>query len=87
VPGEEVPAESYISLSDSTQIRVSRLDPRRKVPSEAEDLGDGFFKDNADYYLKTETVNYKFILKGQDLDLATEIVLSAKQVTVPVETE
>lgn len=40
-PEESVPADSYV-MTNGTRITVTHLDPRRVVPSEAEDLGDGF---------------------------------------------
>ncbi len=99
-PEAEVPAETYVTLSGQTQIRVSQLDPRRVVPSEAEDLGDGFFKlkmceagedcqlggrSNYDYYFKTDSANYKFIVYGDDTKLAEDIISSAEVVTITSE--
>ena len=65
-----------LTVEDSwTQISVTRLDPRRLIPSEAEDLGDGFFKETLCdagedceiynrsrfvYYLQGEDIIYKF---------------------------
>lgn len=81
-PDENVPADSYIA-GDGTRIYVTRLDPSRVVPSEAEDLGGGFFKvelcedggecqlggrDNDDYYLVTEDAKYKFVIQSQESD-------------------
>ncbi|MFZ2681706.1 MAG: hypothetical protein WAZ14_01260 [Patescibacteria group bacterium] len=96
-PEVDVPAESYVSINEHTQVRVSRLDPRRVVPSEAESLGDDFYKlmlcedggdcqlsgrYNYDYYLKTDDANYKFIVYGQDITAAEKIILSSKLVTL-----
>lgn len=97
-PNDDVPAESYTTLDGQTLIKVSRLDPRRVVPSEAEDLGHDFFKVklcetgedcqlggrlNYDYYLKTTDTNYKFVVYGTDLKQAENIILSAQVTAVP----
>lgn len=97
-PGADVPIESYVPLTGQTQIKVSRLDPHRVVPEEAEDIGDGFFKVklcedggdcqiygryNYDLYLKTDTANYKFIIYGDDVSTAENIIKSAEVVTIP----
>ncbi|MEK7183029.1 MAG: hypothetical protein AAB776_00155 [Patescibacteria group bacterium] len=91
-----VPADSYVTLEGNSQIRVSRLDPRRVVPSEAEDMGNGFSKvklcddggeceiyghHNYDYYLETEDAIYKFIVYGQDINQIEDIIKSAEVVT------
>ncbi len=101
VPEAAVSIDSYVLLMpDHSQIRVSRLDPSRIIPGEAEDLGNGFFKvklceDNADcqiygrhnydYYLETDEAKYLFVSFGQDTDEMEDIILSAKIVTVTAE--
>jgi hypothetical protein len=78
--GEVVPADTYVQ-EDFTQIRVTRLDTRRVIPSEAEDLGDGFFKLEDDFYLKTDDANYKFEIRGDDRNRAEDVIMSAEVVT------
>lgn len=98
-PDTSVSADSYTDLSGNLLIKVSQLDPRRVIPSEAEDMGHGFFKVklcedgedcqiggryNYDYYLKTDTTNYKFIVYGDDINQAEQIITSAEVVTAAV---
>lgn len=93
---DTVAADTYVALQDQTLIKVSRLDSHRVVPSEAEDLGDGFFRVkecedgedcqiygryNYDYYLKTDGANYEFEIYGSDTKQAENIILSAEVVT------
>lgn len=68
--------------SDFTRISVLKLDPRRVIPSESEDLGDGFFKDGEIYYFETEDAKYKFTIlsEGQSTDEAVEVIVSAQVV-------
>ncbi|HRH32118.1 MAG TPA: hypothetical protein PLK06_02210 [bacterium] len=95
-PDASVSADSYTNLSGNLLIKVSQLDPRRVIPSEAEDMGDGFSKVklcedggeceiggryNYDYYLKTDTTNYKFVVYGDDINQAEQIITSAEVVT------
>lgn len=96
-PDSSVPEDSYVVRGDGySQIRASRLDPARLIPSEAEDLGDGFFRvklceagedcqiyghHNYDYYLDAGDAKYKFILIGGDVEEMIDIVTSAKVVT------
>lgn len=95
-PDAAVPADSYVGLDGNLLIKVSQLDPRRVIPSEAEDMGDGFSKvklcddggdcqiggrHNYDYYLKTEATNYKFSVYGDDINQAEQIITSAQVVT------
>lgn len=87
----------YLTYDDSwTQIQVLRLDPRRVIPGEAEDLGDGFFKETLCeeggectqygasrfvYYLKTEGTNYKFTVLSSNADMTdAEEVILSAQV-------
>ena len=82
-PAEAVPADTYIT-SGYTQIKVSRLDSHRVIPSESEDLGQGFFRDSEDanvLYLKTETEKYEFEILGDNKTQAEDIVQSAEVVT------
>ena len=61
-PDALVPADTYVT-SGYTQIRVTRLDSHRVIPSDAIDMGDGFSKSQDDdntFYLKTETDKYEF---------------------------
>lgn len=88
-----VPSEEEIAImgeyvtEDYSIIRVLRLDTRRVVPSESEDLGNGFFKlklcedgedcqaggrYNYDYYLVTEAGNkYQFMITAYGQDVDT----------------
>ncbi len=80
---------------DDMQITVTKLDARRILPEEREDMGNGFSKvkfceDNEDcrlggagnyeYFLETEGGNYKFEYRG-DTSTAEKIIKSAKPVT------
>lgn len=99
-PEAGVPSESYTTLEGNSRIEVSRLDTHRRIPSEAEDLGNGFFKAkecetggecqmygryNYDYYLQTDDANYEFVVYGQDIDKIEDIIKSAEVVTVTAE--
>ncbi len=71
--------------NDFAHIRVLRLDDRRIIPSEAEDLGNGFFKESDEnYYLETETGKYQFkiIMQGSAGQSVEEVILSAQAVTI-----
>lgn len=84
-PGELVTAyedESYL------YAHVYRYDPRTSVPDDAEDLGNGFYKqvkDNGDivYYFVGENGKYRFLVEqeGQDLSELESVILTAKEVT------
>ena len=70
---------------DYLKVSVLRLDPRRIIPSEAEDLGEGFFKESDTvYYLKAEEENYKFTVhaEGREPTDALEVIRTAEVVTV-----
>ena len=86
-PDESVSADSYV-INEGTRITVTRLDPRRLVPSEAEDWGKGFFKlklceegedcqiggaHNYEYYLVTENAKYKFEVNTRAADRSMAI--------------
>ncbi len=104
ITGASLPDDETLALigevqaDDFSYIRVLKLDDRRVIPSEAEDLGNGFYKlklcddggecqagnkYNYDYYLETEESKYQFItyLKGQDIEKAQDVILSAEEVT------
>ncbi len=73
-PEESVPADSYV-MTSGTRITVTHLDSRRVIPSDAEDLGDGFFQvklcdeggecqiggaHNYEYYFVQDDAKFKF---------------------------
>ncbi len=77
-------------------IEITLLDERRVIPSEAEDIGDGFSRVklcedgdecqiggqlNYDYYLETAKAKYKFDVSGLKRSEAEDIITSAKEVT------
>lgn len=73
---------------DFTYIRVFRYDVNlTKVPDDAEDLGNGFFKVVKDtsitYYLKGQYGIYKFVTTqvGQDFSVAEKVIMTAVEVT------
>ncbi len=73
---------------DFTYIRAFRYDVNlTKVPDEAEDLGNNFFKVVGEkgtvYYLKGQYGIYKFTVTqvGQELSVAEQVILSAVEVT------
>ncbi len=81
---ESVPVDSYTS-SNYVKVSVLQLDARRKIPSEAEDLGNGYFrvklcedgggcttggKWNYEWYLKTATASYRFTAVSDGTDFS-----------------
>jgi len=86
-----------------TYIRVLKIDSRRVVPSEAEDLGNGFYKEqlcedggecqiggqsNYQYYFVTEDAKYQFMITQRDQDLeVAEGVILSARETVVDEVE
>jgi hypothetical protein len=81
-PDDTVPVDTYVS-DDFSLIHVYRLDTHRIIPSEAEDLGGGFYRlklceddgdcrlggrYNYEYYLVTETGKYKFTIQERGQD-------------------
>ncbi len=96
-PDVVVPVDSYIN-SDFSKIIVYLLDPRRKIPSDAKNLGNGFFQDTVVsnnctgdsicqatyYYVASTGEKYLFSLytNKQRIDTAQSVVLSAKVVIV-----
>ncbi|MCG2687536.1 hypothetical protein L6260_01910 [Candidatus Parcubacteria bacterium] len=99
-PSEETLALiGEVETEDFAFVRVLKLDDRRVIPSEAEDIGNDFYKlklcddggdcqangrYNYDYYLATDSGKYQFIvtLKGQSIDEAEDVILSAQEVTL-----
>lgn len=79
---DRLPLFGDITQNDYIQISVLKLDPRRIIPSEAEDLGDGFFKDGDVYYYKTPDANYKFTITavGRDVQEAVDVIMTAQVV-------
>lgn len=83
------------STNDFSRIRVLQLDQSRIIPRDAEDLGDGFFKEDMcatdegencgeygqfRYYLETETAKYQFIVEhAGDTANETEDVILSAQ--------
>lgn len=82
---DSVPADTYVT-SDYIKISVLQLDARRKIPSEAEDLGSGLFrvklcedgggcttggKWNYEWYVKTATASYRFTATSDGDDFST----------------
>lgn len=78
-------------------IKVTRLDERRLIPDEAEDVGRGYSRIklceegedcqaggrlNYDYYLETEEGKYKFIAYHMSESEAEDLITSAEVVTV-----
>ena len=74
-----------VEMHDFTYIRVLKLDTRRVVPSEAEDLGNGFYKEDTcvdivecglggaaqyQYYFVTEDSKYQFIITLAGRDIS-----------------
>jgi hypothetical protein len=81
---EKVPAETYVT-ADYSIIRVDRLDERRVIPKDAEDLGNGFSTSEGKYYFVSSSgEKYQFVITSDDEDLTDEIavILSATTVTV-----
>lgn len=84
-------------------IKVTRLDERRLIPDDAEDVGRGYSRVklceegedcqdggrlNYDYYLETADAKYKFLPYFLNADEAEDIITSAEVVTVhPEEVE
>ncbi|MBT3230719.1 hypothetical protein HN358_02975 [Candidatus Uhrbacteria bacterium] len=73
-----------VNMDDFTYIRALKLDERRVIPSESEDLGDGFYRLklcedgdecqiagrlNYDYYFVTEDSKYQFMVWQQGRDM------------------
>lgn len=66
---------------------VFRMDKRTGIPSDAEDMGEGFFRlmkgATATYYHKGNLANYKFVVywNNRELSEIEEVITSAKEVT------
>lgn len=93
-PAESIPKDAYVT-ADYTKIDVDFLDPRRSIPKDATDLGNGFFRASpvandctpgsctTTYYLKTvDNVKYMFTVWQVDQEpaVAEKVILSAKPV-------
>lgn len=94
-PDATLAADSYVT-TNYTKIDVDTLDPRRSIPKDAADLGNGFWKAAAStkpcnpgsctttYYFQTPTGDkYMFTVwqNGQEISAAEAVILSAKIVT------
>lgn len=95
-PEAAVPADTYVS-SNFTKIVAYKLDPRRNIPSNATDLGNGFFQDTdavnvctgdnvcraTFYYVTPNEEKYQFTVytNMQSTDAARAVILSAQPVT------
>jgi len=81
----ELGGEDSVVYDDYTYIRVVEFAPNSVIPSEAEDLGDGFFrvmlcedggecqlggKSNYEYYLETDDQKYRFYINQNNQDLS-----------------
>jgi len=85
--GAEVPEDvTEFVDEDYSFVRVFRYDSRTSVPDEAEDLGNGFFKEVEEdgdvvYYLRGVHGKYKMILEqeGQEVEDVERIILSAQE--------
>ncbi|PIX62418.1 hypothetical protein CO057_02030 [Candidatus Uhrbacteria bacterium CG_4_9_14_0_2_um_filter_41_50] len=85
VPEEFVEKVGEVKRDDMTRISILRLSSRRHLPDDVEDLGDGFYKLGDLYYFEGESGDkYMFTVEqmGQDISVAQEVILSAKEVTV-----
>jgi len=82
---EELGGEDQFTGEDYTHIRVVRFASNSVIPSEAEDLGDGFYRvemceegedctiggsSRYEYYLELEDNKYKFYISQRDQDLS-----------------
>jgi hypothetical protein len=79
-----VPAETYVT-KEYAVIRVDRLDERRIIPKDAEDLGNGFsYAEGKYYFVSSSGEKYQFVITSDDNDLTDEkaVILSAQTVTV-----
>lgn len=84
LPQDSVSPDTYVT-SAYTMIRADRLDPRRIIPKDAENLGNGFFLAEGKYYFQSSTgEKYQFVVtnNGGSEEMAKAIILSAKVVTV-----
>jgi hypothetical protein len=95
-PTTTVPADTYIT-SNFSKIMAYKLDDRRKVPSSATDLGNGFYQDTdaanvctgdnvcraTFYYVTPNDEKYQFTVytNMQSTDTARSVILSAQPVT------
>ncbi len=78
----KVPAETYV-VRDYSSIRVDRLDTRRIIPKDGEDLGNGFSTSEGKYYfVSASEEKYQFVITSDDNDLTDEIAVILSAVTV-----
>lgn len=78
----KVPAETYV-VRDYASIRVDRLDTRRVIPTDGEDLGNGFSTSEGKYYyVSASGEKYQFVITSDDKDLTDEIAVILSAVTV-----
>ena len=97
----EVLFGDYLTTDDAwTKISVLKLDNRRLIPSESEDLGNGFFKETVCeegedctvyntsrfvYYYHTDAAKYKFTVQQANADLQDAVdVIMTAQVVEEV---
>ena len=82
--GDDLSIYGEVVTENFARVSVTRLDTRRLIPSEAEDLGDGWFVlqncvpgescqngglHYADYYLETSDAKYKFVITMNGMDV------------------
>jgi hypothetical protein len=87
-PADDIPEDSYV-LNEGARIRVIKLDPRRLIPSEAEDIGNGFYKNmlceaggsctsnnrhNYDFYYQSGDLKYQFKLQATSPELVNQAI-------------
>lgn len=83
-PDVSLVSEDTYVIADYSLIRIDRLDERRVIPRDAEDLGDGFAVSEGKYYFTAESgEKFQFTITSDDNDLTDEIAVirSAKLVT------
>lgn len=95
----ECPEDTVTIGSGHVFIEATMLDPRRVLPEEAEDIGNGFLKiklcedggpcqangaGNYQYFYKGEQGNYKFTYYGAASE-AERVITSAEEVTKFIE--
>ena len=71
---------------DYIKITMERMDPRRNLPRDAEDIGKGFYKvSETEYYLELADEKYRFLveLEGRDASEAEALILSARRAAPP----
>jgi hypothetical protein len=82
---DKIPTDmsQYGAYEKDSYVRISviRLSERRIIPTSAEDLGKGFYKEGDKYYFQGKEGKYQFTVKaeGMDLNEAEKVILSAKE--------